>query len=379
MKMKMNNTNQNLIDCFSKIDDPRIERSKRHQLIDIFVIAICAVICGAKGWEDMETFGKAKYEWLKTFLELPNGIPGDDTYRRIFARISSNEFRNSFFEWIESISKITDGDIVPIDGKTLRHSDDKAIGKNAIHMVSAWSTQNQMVLGQIKTEDKSNEIKAIPKLLNLLDIAGCIVTIDAMGCQKDITKKIIEKRADYVIALKGNQGSLLEDVSLFLDAAKNNKFADIEHDFYQTTEKGHGRIETRKYWITNQINWLNERHPTWTNLKAIGLVESTRKIGNKISTELRYYIASINPNAKIFAKAVRNHWGIENSLHWVLDIAFREDECSIRTDNAPQNFAVLRHIALNLLKNEISFKRGLRAKGFRASMDNKYLDKILFS
>lgn len=369
------NINSDLIQHFSIIEDPRIDRTKRHLLIDIIVIAICSIICNGEGWEDMEIFGKSRYEWFKQFLELPNGIPSADTFRRVFERIDAATFKRCFLAWIESVTTKTDGDIIAIDGKTLRRSFDKGIGKCAIHMVSAWSTANQMVIGQVKTDEKSNEIKAIPKLLEILALKGCIVTIDAMGCQKDIVEKIKQKKGDYVIALKGNQSSLHDDVKLYLDdqIEVNPK----KSAYYETIEKDHGRIETRRYWITSKIEWLKERHSGWSGLKSIGVVEAIREINGKQTKDRRYYIASIGANAREFEKAVRRHWSIENSLHWVLDIVFREDESRIRSKNGAQNLALFRHLAINLLKQETTFKRSIRKKRYRASIEPYYFEQVL--
>ncbi|MBF8251581.1 MAG: ISAs1 family transposase [Deltaproteobacteria bacterium] len=365
-----------IVEHFKDIEDPRIERGKLHNLIDIIAIAICAVICGADTWEDIELFGEAKHEWLKQFLELPNGIPSHDTFGRVFSIISPVEFQRSFLNWIKAISESIEREVVAIDGKTSRRSYDKSKGKGAIHMVSAWATANRVVLGQVKTEDKSNEITAIPELLDILALNGCIVTIDAMGCQKNISAKIIEKGADYVLALKGNQGTLHEDIKLFFQDAKETSFKDIHHDFYETIDGDHGRIETRRYSIVSDIEWL-EGKADWKEIKSIGMVESEREIGDKVTKETRYYISSLPSNAKLFGDAVRKHWGIENSLHWVLDVVFREDECRIRKGHAAENFAVLRHIALNLIREEKSIKRGAKGKRLKAGWDNDYLSKIL--
>src|SRR3990172_1341865 len=365
-----------IVEHFKDIEDPRIERGKLHNLIDIITIAICAVICGADTWEDIELYGETKHEWLKQFLELPNGIPSHDTFGRVFSIISPVEFQRSFLNWIKAISESIEREVVAIDGKTSRRSYDKSKGKGAIHMVSAWATANRVVLGQVKTEDKSNEITAIPELLDILALNGCIVTIDAMGCQKNISAKIIEKGADYVLALKGNQGILHEDIKLFFQDAKETSFKDIHHDFYETIDGDHGRIETRRYSIVSDIEWL-EGKADWKEIKSIGMVESEREIGDKVTKETRYYISSLPSNAKLFGDAVRKHWGIENSLHWVLDVVFREDECRIRKGHAAENFAVLRHIALNLIREEKSIKRGAKGKRLKAGWDNDYLSKIL--
>lgn len=365
-----------IVEHFKDIEDPRIERGKLHNLIDIIAIAICAVICGADTWEDIELFGESKQEWLKQFLELPNGIPSHDTFGRVFSIISPVEFQRSFLNWIKAISESIEKEVVAIDGKTSRRSYDKNKGKGAIHMVSAWATANRVVLGQVKTEDKSNEITAIPELLDVLALKDCIVTIDAMGCQKNIAAGVIDKGADYVLALKGNQGTLHEDIKLFFQDANDTSFKDIHHDFHETIDGDHGRIETRRYWTVSDIDWL-EGKADWKELKSIGMVESEREIGDKLTRETRYYISSLPGNAKLFGDAVRKHWGVENSLHWVLDVVFREDECRIRKGYAAENFAVLRHIALNLVREEKSIKRGVKGKRLKAGWDNDYLSKIL--
>lgn len=365
-----------IVEHFKNIEDPRIDRCKRHSLIDIIVIAICAVICGADTWEDIESFGESKCDWLKQFLELPNGIPSHDTFGRVFSIISPVEFQRSFLNWVKAISESIEKEVVAIDGKTSRRSYDRGKGKGAIHMVSAWATANRVVLGQVKTEDKSNEITAIPELLDILALNGCIVTIDAMGCQKAISVGIIDKGADYVLALKGNQGTLHEDIKLFFEDANETGFKGIRHDFHETIDGDHGRIETRRYYTVSDIEWL-EGKADWKGLKSIGMVESEREIGEKVTKETRYYISSLPGNAKLFGDAVRRHWGIENSLHWVLDVVFREDECRIRKGYAAENFAVLRHIALNLVREEKSIKRGVKGKRLKAGWDNDYLGRIL--
>ena len=362
---------------FGKIKDPRIERSKRHNLIDIIVIAVCAIICGADGWESMEVYGLAKQEWLETMLELPNGIPSPDTFRRVFERIKPEAFSQCFVKWTQALFEESQGDIIPIDGKTVRRSHDKSQGKAAIHMVSAWSTENQMVLGQVKTSEKSNEITAIPELLDMIEIVGGIVTIDAMGCQKNIASKIISKQADYVLAVKGNQGRLLEDITPYFEGVTAKK--STGYDYYQTIEKGHGRIEKRRFWTYSDMAWLKEQHPEWKQLTCIGCVESKRSVGQKTSTERRYYIGSIPADAKQLAKATRAHWGIENSLHWVLDVTFREDDSRIHSKHAPENLATLRHVVINLVRQETSLKRGAPQKRLKAACDNRYLEKILAS
>jgi len=360
---------------FQGITDPRSD-NKRHQLIDIITIAICAVICNADSFEDIAEFGQAKYEWLKRFLDLPHGIPSADTFKRVFARIDPEEFKASFIRWIQAICELTKGEIVSVDGKTVRRSHDKSNGKSAIHMVSAWACANGIVLGQRKTDEKSNEITAIPELLKLLEIKGCIVTIDAMGCQKHIAEAIIDKEADYVFSLKGNQGRLHNDVELFFQEQRKKNFKEVVFDYHETVDGGHGRIEIRRYWTTSDIGWLQGKEE-WKNLETICMVERERRLDDKIEKETSYYIGSIGSNAERFGHAVRSHWGIENSLHWVLDVCFREDESRIRKDNGPENFAVLRHIALNLVKKETSRKKSIKSKRLRAGWDNDYLLRVL--
>lgn len=360
---------------FEQVTDPRRD-NRRHQLIDIITIAICAVICNADNYEQIHEFGKAKYKWFKKFLQLPHAIPSTDTFERVFAMIDPDEFKHSFLNWIQAINQLTKGQTVAVDGKTLRRSHDKNNGKSAIHMVSAWACANGIVLGQRKTDDKSNEITAIPELLKAIDIEGCIVTIDAMGCQKKIAQTIVEKKADYVFSLKGNQSNLHDDIKLYFQEQLSNQFLDSEHDYYETVDGGHGKIEIRRYWTTSDIDWLHGKE-NWKNLETICMVQRERQFDEKTEKETSYYIGSIENDAKKFGDAVRNHWGIENSLHWVLDVTFREDESRIRTGNAPENVAVLRHIALNMIKKEKSSKKSIKSKRLRAGWDNDYLMKVL--
>ena len=366
-----------ITDHFSAIEDPRIDRSKHHKLIDIITIAICAVICGAKGWTDIETYGRVKYEWLKQFLELPNGIPSHDTFARLFARLNPQQFQQCFLNWIKAINKITSGEVIAIDGKTLRHSYDKGAEQGAIHMVSAWATENRLVLGQLKVDKKSNEITAIPELLKVLELSGCIVTIDAMGCQKEIVKLVSEQNADYIITLKKNQGKLHQNVEQLFKSAIRTDFQGIEHSAYHTREQSHGRSEIRHYLMLTDVQEHLDPSHKWSKLKSVGLVESVRTMDGKTTVETRYYISSLPNNAELFGQSVRSHWGVENSLHWVLDVALNEDECKIRKDNAPENFAVMRRLAVNLLGREKSNKRGVKNKQFLAAMDNEYLSKVL--
>jgi predicted transposase YbfD/YdcC len=363
---------------FGNIEDPRIERTKLHKLVDIMVIAICAVIAGSDNWEDIEEFGKARKEWFQTILEIPNGIPSHDTFNRLFARIETEQFQNSFISWMRSASELIGGQVIAIDGKVVRRSHDNGIGKSAIDMVSAWATANQMVLGQVKVDEKSNEITAIPILLDALNIAGCIVTIDAMGCQTEIAKKIVDNKGDYALALKGNQGNLHEDVELLFKDLEKSQYKNFSFDYEKTVDKNHGRIEIRECWaISNPEVLCNLRgFDNWKKLESVSHIRSERRIGDEISVEDRYYITSFTGASKILG-AVRSHWGIENQLHWVLDIAFDEDRSRIRKDYGAENFAILRHIALNLLKQEKTCKRGMKGKRLLAGWNHDYLITVL--
>lgn len=362
---------------FGSLEDPRIDRRKRHVLMDIIVISICAVVCGAEDWVAVAEYGRAKHAWFSQFLALPNGIPSHDTFGRVFRRLDPDQFQQCFLAWIQALAPAMKGEVIAIDGKALRRSWDRTGGKAAIHMVSAWATARRLVLGQRKVDDKSNEITAIPELLRVLALEGCIVTIDAMGCQKEIAQLIRQKKGDYVFALKGNQGTLLEDVQFYFEQACQLQWKGIPHDVYETVDGDHGRIETRRYYTVTALEGLRHREQ-WAGWNMIGMIESIRDLQGTVSKETRYYIGSIGEKAERFGQAVRSHWGVENGLHWVLDIAFREDDCRIRKGYGPQNFAVLRHLALNLLKQEATAKIGVKNRRLRAGWDETYLCQVLF-
>jgi predicted transposase YbfD/YdcC len=365
-----------IIEHFGTLEDPRIERTKLHLLIDIVTITICAVICGADGPSDIEQYGHEKHEWLKTFLALPNGIPSHDTIGRVLGRIEPKHFQSCFLRWMQHICQLTCGEVVPIDGKTLRHSYDTELDQPAIHMVSAWAGTNRMVLGQLKVAEKSNEITAIPELIDALDIAGCIISTDALGCQKEIAYRTIENQADYVLALKGNQEYLYEDVKQLFDILLGQDTRSSVLDYYETFDESHGRIEIRRYWTTSLLDTLRTKEQ-WRGLQSVGMVEAERSLNGNTTTERRYYILSLPNDAQTFGTSVRAHWGIENAVHWVLDVAFREDMSRIRMDHGPENFAVIRHIALNLLRQETSFKGSIKTKRLKAGWNNAYLAKVL--
>ena len=361
---------------FADLTDPRIDRSRLHELLDIVAIAICAVVAGADSWDDIEDFGNAKIAWLGTFLELPNGIPSHDTFRRLFERLDPAEFQRGFLGWIEALREATERQVIAIDGKSLRRSFDRARGKSALHLVHAWATANHLLLGQVAVDQKSNEITAIPVLLKMLSISGAIVTIDAMGCQKEIARTIRGREADYILALKANHERLFEQVVAFWDraCARLMKGPDIGYD--RQWSEGHGRTEARRCWATSDLDWLEGREE-WKDLKSVVFIESERFIGESLSVETRYYLSSLPNDAKLLNAAVRSHWGVENSLHWVLDVTFDEDRSRIKKENAPENFGLLRRLALCLPKKESSSKRSIKGKRLRASWDEGYLQRVL--
>ncbi len=367
---------------FAPLTDPRADRGQDHLLVDVVTIALCAVLCGADGWVGVETFGRAKEAWLRTFLALPGGIPSHDTFGRVFARLDPAEFRRCFLAWVGAVVPDTIGQVVALDGKTLRRSHDRSNGKAALHLVSAWACGSGLVLGQAAVDDKSNAIVAIPALLRLLDLRGATVTIDAMGCQAAIAAQIAARGADDALALKDNHPTLHAEVADAFARARATGFADhapADHTYYETVEQGHGRVETRRHWTLRDpelLAYLNQGG-AWAGLRAVGLVERERRIGEAVTVEARHYLLSGSGDAAAFGRAIRSHWGIENRVHWVLDVAFREDECRVRVGDGAENLAVLRHFALNLLRQERTAKGGIATKRFRAALDDAYLLTIL--
>ena len=375
---------------FEALEDPRVERTKAHALIDIVMIAVCACICGAEGWEDMEDFGLEKEAWLREHLglELANGIPSDDTFRRLFGRLDPVVFARCLGGWVASFrtAPVADGDpeVIAMDGKTARHSYDVATGQECMHLVTAWATENGLALGQAKVDEKSNEITALPGLLKLLDIAGCIVTTDAMGCQKSVAEQVVAQRGDYVLAVKGNHPSLHEDLKVvFAYVRKNEGYRKDParrgcFDYHDSIDKDHGRIEIRRCWTAQgrEIEWLWGKGE-WTGLRSVCMVESERRIGDKVSIETRYFLSSLEGDAAKVARAVRLHWGIENGLHHVLDVSMGEDACGIWKDHGPENLATLRRFAVSLLRQERTSKRGVKARMKRSGWSNGYLEKVI--
>lgn len=353
----------------ANVEDPRINRKKLHLLEDILLLTVMAVICGCEGWEEIELFGKTRLAFLEQHLLLPNGIPSHDTIRRVFMRLKPKSFEVMFLQWARSLGASDGPEIISLDGKTARGSHDKRSGKKAIHIVSAWANASKLVLGQVKVDDKSNEITAIPELLDDLDITGDIVTIDSMGCQKNIAQKIIDYQADYVLAVKGNQPNLEAQITQSFQLEK-------PAEIFETVEKDHGRIETRRCSIIRDLKWI-EMKDQWPSLNAIVQMYRKREIGEKTEEETTYYITSLTTGAEEIAKAIRSHWGIEASLHWSLDVTFREDQSRKRMGNSDQNFALVRKIALNLLKADKTVKIGINGKRLKAGWDTEYLIKIL--
>lgn len=367
-----------LLSDFSDLKDPRVERTKRYPLMEIIFLIISATISGCEGWKSIRDFGLLKIDWLRGFLPYEHGIPVDDTLARVMRKLDTKQFASCFTRWMQSVSGATEGDIIAIDGKTLRGSRDGDL-KSAIHMVSAWSSANGVVLGQEKTAEKSNEITAIPELLRSLAIKGCIVTIDAMGCQKEIAAQIVSQKGDYLLALKGNQGGLHEEVKSFFETAKGSDFVNVDHGRYEEVDAGHGRVETRSVYVLDF-----EKHKAhipsglkWKKLSQIVMIESIRE-GAKLKTQdRRFYITSSFETPERLLFASRKHWGIENSLHWTLDVTFREDESRIRKEAAPENFAIFRHIALNIIRKNTSIDASVKRKRQMAALDDNLRSTLI--
>ena len=360
---------------FAHVEDPRIERSKRHLLIDVMTITILAVICGADSWVAVVQFGKAKETWLKTFLKLPNGIPSHDTIGRVFSLLDPEQFAKGFIDWIATLRTFLPFEVIAVDGKTVRGSYDKAMGINAIHMVSAWACRNGLLLGQRKIDEKSNEITAIPKLLALLDLYGTTVTIDAMGCQRDIAEQIVTQGGGYALALKGNQPSINDEVRMLFDNTTIEVLEAKSASSAETVDGDHGRVETRKYLVIDNLSDLPSTM-TWPRIHAIGIADRTRESNGKIENERAFYLLSEAMPADRFGWTVRSHWGVENNLHWSLDVSFSEDKSRVRKDNAAENFATLRRLALTLLK-EAPSKVGIATRRLRAGWDNDFLLQVV--
>lgn len=365
-----------LQDHFSELEDPRVERNQRHGFMDILILVICAVASGADGWEAIEEFGQAKLQWLRQFAPFANGVPSHDCIARLISRLSVKGFQMCFANWTEAIAQTTGGEVIAVDGKTVRGSRDRTRGRAALHMVSAWAGTNRLVLGQEATTEKSNEITAIPKLLELLELSGCIVTLDAMGCQRELAAQIVDQGAEYVLGLKGNQRALHEAVQDFFAVAQADAFAGVDHDFYEEIDKNHGRLEIRRYWITEELRTLPNTEQ-WMGLRSIGLVERRCLSGATETVEQRFFVSSLAADAPRFAHAVRGHWGVENRLHWRLDVVFREDASRIRKGNAPAIMTAIRHLCMNLFEREPSSLR-LAQKRRQAAWDDEYRAKVVF-
>lgn len=365
-----------LLRYFETLDDPR-HHNVRHELSDLLAISILAVICGAEGWVEVEEFAHCKGQWLRTFLRLPNGIPSHDTFGRLFARLDPDQLEACFLNWTAALARRSEGRLVAVDGKTVRRSFDRAEAKAAIHMVSAWCEANQLVLGQLATDAKSNEITAVPRLLELLDLRGATVTVDAMNSQRAIAEQIVEAGGDYVMQVKANQGHLHTQLKVTLDEAIALDFADMAHDRTRTVDGGHGRVETRRLWCTEEIEWVPGR-AWWKGLRSVAVVESKREVDGKSSTERRYYLSSWpGDDAAAMLAAVRGHWSVENRLHWSLDVSFCEDASRLRKGHGAENYSRLRRLALNLLNREKTVKAGKRAKSKVCGWNHDYLLKVL--
>jgi|APSaa5957512576_1039674.scaffolds.fasta_scaffold30701_1 predicted transposase YbfD/YdcC len=367
----------NLITHLGTVPDPRIDRGKLHRLDEMLFVAICAIISGAEGWSDIEEFGRNKLDWLLQYVKLENGVPVDDTFARVFSKIAPKAFRKCLVDWTNSLRDVLNDQVVAIDGKTARRSHDRKRGKAAVHLVRAWATEQGVALGMVSTDVKSNEITAIPELLELLDISGAIVTIDAMGCQRDIADKIVSQGGDYLLAVKDNQRSLHEEIQDFFTVAQANEFDGVPYDYYEATDGGHGRVEHRRCWVSNSLSTIGSPQK-WRGLTSIVMMECERHTGDTMSVDKHFYITSLAPDAKKIALAKRAHWGIENSCHWVLDVTFREDDSRIRRDHGAENIAILRQMAFNTLKQDKT-KISMRKRRIRAAQNDVFRSQLIES
>lgn len=365
-----------LLRFFNELQDPRIDRTKRHELSDIMFITLCAVICGADEWTEVEVFGNAKIDWLQTFLSLPNGVPSHDTFGRVFSRLDPQQLEQCFHKLTLALADCSGHKLIAIDGKTIRRSFDKTDNKAAIHMVSAWCDTNSLVLAQLSTEAKSNEIKAIPRLLEMLDLRDSVITIDAMGCQKQIAKQIVKQKGHYVLQVKKNHPGLHDVMEEMFEELTTQGIGGVTSDHYEHIDSGHGRIETRRIWTTPWTEWYADRKG-WANLRSFVCVESIRDLGHHTSKERRYYISDLNTDAETMLSYVRGHWGVENKLHWSLDVTFREDALRQRVGHSAENLSRIRRLVLNLLRQEKTVKVGAKGKRLKASLDHEYLLKVL--
>jgi predicted transposase YbfD/YdcC len=370
----MHHPETTLVQYFSDIEDFRLDRNKKHLLVDIIVLAVCCTICGANGFVEIETVANAKFDWFRTFLQLTNGIPSHDTFGRVFRQLRPDVLEKRFLAWVQATFSDLPAQQIAFDGKQLRRTADPSSDLSALQMISAWAVDSGIVLGQIAVDPQSNEITALPVLVETIDVTGCDISADAIHCQKETVATIVECKAHYTIAVKANQEHLYTDIVATF--AQLREQADSSLQTHITYEKDHGRIERRQYWVTDRLDQLRSAD-AWQALKTIGMVEAERIVNGKVERETRYYISSREPNARAFGARVRGHWSIENSLHWVLDMVMREDECRIRKDHSAENMAVVRHIAINLLKNEKTLKVGTQAKRLRAACDNDYLGKVI--
>jgi len=369
----MDKISRGLIEKLKIIPDPRRDKNKKHRLETILFVSLCAVISGAESWLAIERFAKSRKEWLAHYVDLGEGIPSHDTIGRVFSLLDPEVFQKVLLKWIQDVSQKSQGKIISIDGKSLRRSHDRNRAQQMLHLVHAWASQNHLLLGEVRTDEKSNEITAIPALLKMLSLKGAIVTVDAMGTQRDIAEQICAAKGDYVMALKGNQGTAHQEIEQYWQ----DKPLCQEAACYETVEKGHGRIEERRYWISEDLDWFEDKGK-WKGLVSIGCVESKRTVRGETSVEHRYYLTSLKANAQEFAEAVRAHWSVENALHWVLDVSFREDESRIRIGHAAQNFSFLRKMALMMLQDDRTSKSSIKGKRQEAAWNTDYLAKVVF-